>query len=141
MDGQAVWTVEGMRSEKTGESGEEGGVHPIQTRLVATGGTQCGFCTPGWCVNMYGLLLEKQQQEEGKEGGKGGLRLEESEVERHFDGNLCRCTGYRPILEAFKSFASATVEVEGEGGVESGKEEKVVKGSEESEVEDEGWVT
>lgn len=141
MDGQAVWTVEGMRSENGGETGEDEGVHPIQTQLVASGGTQCGFCTPGWCVNMYGLLLEKQQQqqEEGEKGGVGGMRLAECEVERHFDGNLCRCTGYRPILEAFKSFASAGVEVE-EGGAEGGKEEDSVRGVEESEEEEGEWV-
>jgi len=141
MDGQAVWTVEGMRSENGGETGEDEGVHPIQTQLVASGGTQCGFCTPGWCVNMYGLLLEKQQQqqEEGEKGGVGGIRLAECEVERHFDGNLCRCTGYRPILEAFKSFASAGVEVE-EGGAEGGKEEESVRGVEESEEDEGEWV-
>jgi len=123
-----------MRRKEAGERGEEGEAHPIQTQLVEAGGTQCGFCTPGWCVSMYGLLLEKQQQEE-EGGGKGGLGLEAGEVERHFDGNLCRCTGYRPILEAFKSFATTTGEVEGgrEGGREGGSEE----GSKEEEEE---WV-
>jgi xanthine dehydrogenase/oxidase len=136
MDGLAVWTVEGMRREEAGEGGEEGAAHPIQTRLVKAGGTQCGFCTPGWCVSMYGLLLEKQQQQQqGEEGGgEGGVGLEAGEVERHFDGNLCRCTGYRPILEAFKSFATTTLEVEG------GREGEVGGGSEEGEAEEGGWV-
>ncbi len=85
LEGRAVTTVEGVGS--TGA-----GLHPVQERLVAANGSQCGFCSPGWVMNMVALLAEERAPSRRR-------------VEDHFDGNLCRCTGYRPILDAMQSFA------------------------------------
>eukprot|EP01127_Copromyxa_protea_P020548 TRINITY_DN6897_c0_g1_i1.p1 TRINITY_DN6897_c0_g1~~TRINITY_DN6897_c0_g1_i1.p1 ORF type:complete len:1483 (-),score=356.31 TRINITY_DN6897_c0_g1_i1:3-4016(-) len=84
--GKSVTTVEGIGSQKKG-------YNAIQSRLAEADGTQCGFCSPGFVMNMYSLLtnIENPTKEE---------------VEKYFDGNLCRCTGFRPILDAFKSFAT-----------------------------------
>lgn len=94
LDGMAVTTIEGVGSTVTS-------LHAVQRRLADSNGTQCGFCTPGWIMNMYELLRTHDVT------SGSSTRLTRRSVEDHFDGNLCRCTGYRPILEAFHSFADA----------------------------------
>ena len=75
-------TVEGI--------GNRTAPHAIQQRIAAAHGTQCGFCTPGIVMSMYALLRNHPQPTA-------------EQVEDAFEGNLCRCTGYRPILAAFKA--------------------------------------
>jgi len=82
-----VTTTEGLGNQKKG-------YHPIQAALADKSGTQCGFCSPGFVMTMYGLLKEYPNPTP-------------AQVERQFDGILCRCTGYRPIFEAFQTFSSA----------------------------------
>ncbi|KAL3680391.1 hypothetical protein R1sor_023347 [Riccia sorocarpa] len=86
VDGMVVTTIEGVGSSKTG-------LHPVQEELVKACGTQCGFCSPGMVMSMYGLL-------------QGNSKPSQKEVENAIDGNLCRCTGYRPILDAFQTFSA-----------------------------------
>uniref|UniRef100_A0A8C8BNZ6 Aldehyde oxidase 1 n=1 Tax=Otus sunia TaxID=257818 RepID=A0A8C8BNZ6_9STRI len=82
--GAAVTTVEGVGSTKTR-------VHPVQERLAKCHGSQCGFCTPGMVMSIYTLL--RNHPEPTSEQMIAALA-----------GNLCRCTGYRPILDACKTF-------------------------------------
>lgn len=86
MDGFAVTTTDGLGSSVSG-------FHAVHRRLARFGGSQCGYCTPGMVMTLYSQLK--------KNPSSTMLELEEA-----FDGNICRCTGYRPILGAAKSFAS-----------------------------------
>eukprot|EP00177_Eucheuma_denticulatum_P003133 GFKZ01005647.1.p1 GENE.GFKZ01005647.1~~GFKZ01005647.1.p1 ORF type:complete len:1395 (+),score=186.86 GFKZ01005647.1:345-4529(+) len=86
VDGGAITTIEAVGDR-------QGGLAPVQKALIDMHGSQCGFCTPGIVMSMFALL--RQRAAEGKQ-------ISEEDVEANFDGNLCRCTGYRPILDAFK---------------------------------------
>ncbi|KAJ2948180.1 hypothetical protein O0L34_g9988 [Tuta absoluta] len=68
------------------------GYNVVQTTLAENNGTQCGYCSPGWVMAMHSLLESK-------------TNLTKLEIEQSLASNICRCTGYRPILEAFKKFA------------------------------------
>ena len=74
------------------------GLHPIQEAIHLNHGTQCGFCTPGMVMSMSSELRDKL--ENCKEDGL----LDVEDMERCLQGNLCRCTGYRPILESYEHF-------------------------------------
>ena len=80
LDGCHVVTVEHL-------SGPNGGLHPVQQAMVDCHGSQCGFCTPGIVMALYALWLERP-------------RPTDAEVRKALQGNLCRCTGYAPILRA-----------------------------------------
>ncbi|CAK1549448.1 unnamed protein product [Leptosia nina] len=80
-----ITTIEGLGSRQA--------YHPLQRTLAEHNGSQCGFCTPGWIMNMHSLLEANDYE------------VTQYEVENSFGSNNCRCTGYRPILDAFKSFA------------------------------------
>ncbi|KAL6603520.1 hypothetical protein ACP70R_043881 [Stipagrostis hirtigluma subsp. patula] len=67
--------------------------------------SQCGFCTPGMCMSIFSSLVNADKSKRPKPPN-GFSKLTVSEAEKAFSGNLCRCTGYRPIVDACKSFAS-----------------------------------
>ncbi len=81
VDGQELVTVEGIAN---GDA-----LHPVQEAMVETGGSQCGYCTPGFVVSMF-----SEYYRDGRVAGKDGFDPES------ISGNLCRCTGYRPIRDA-----------------------------------------
>jgi xanthine dehydrogenase small subunit len=71
---------------------KDGTLHPVQQAMVDCHGSQCGFCTPGFVMSLYGLWLSNSNP--GRE-----------EIEKALQGNLCRCTGYEPIVKAAEQVA------------------------------------
>ncbi len=68
-------------------------LHPIQEAMVKFHGSQCGFCTPGFVMSMFAMY-------------KNFSRFNDETIDETLSGNLCRCTGYRPIIDAAKSLNS-----------------------------------
>ncbi|KRB50762.1 FAD-binding molybdopterin dehydrogenase [Rhizobium sp. Root708] len=66
---------------------KDGTLHPVQQAMVDCHGSQCGFCTPGFIMSLYGLWLSNETPSR-------------AEIEKSLQGNLCRCTGYEPIVKA-----------------------------------------
>ncbi|KAF1773116.1 CO dehydrogenase flavoprotein-like, FAD-binding, subdomain 2 [Phytophthora cactorum] len=93
MDTCAVTTVEGVGAI-TGAAGASTGLHEVQKALAESHASQCGYCTPGFVMALYSMVKERET----------GVKLTMEDIEHGMDGNLCRCTGYRPILDAAKSF-------------------------------------
>lgn len=73
---------------------KDGTLHPVQQAMVDYHGSQCGFCTPGFVMSLYGLWLARDNR--GREA-----------IEKALQGNLCRCTGYEPIVRAAEAVAKA----------------------------------
>lgn len=84
-----LWTAEGLA--------REGELHPVQQAMVKLGGSQCGYCTPGFVMSMAAEYYRPERQPH------------ELDVEA-IGGNLCRCTGYRPIRDALSSLGAPTTE-------------------------------
>lgn len=80
LDGKELITVENLRRS-------DGSLHPVQQAMVDCHGSQCGFCTPGFIMSLFALY---------KNNDKPSRR----EIDDTLAGNLCRCTGYRPIIDA-----------------------------------------
>jgi xanthine dehydrogenase small subunit len=69
---------------------KNGSLHPVQTAMVNFHGSQCGFCTPGFVMSLFSMY-------------KNHTFYDKETIEETISGNLCRCTGYRPIIDAAKS--------------------------------------
>ncbi|MCT4640844.1 MAG: FAD binding domain-containing protein [Bacteriovoracaceae bacterium] len=85
-DGKNIVTVEGLKDDET--------LHPVQDAMAKHHGAQCGYCTPGIVCSLAQLCDQKV---------KGKKELNEKSVKNALTGNLCRCTGYGPIIEAGKN--------------------------------------
>jgi xanthine dehydrogenase small subunit len=84
LDGKALFTIEDLKLS-------DGALHPVQQALVTCHASQCGFCTPGFAMSLWGLYLDRQQAA----GAPTDRQITDA-----LSGNLCRCTGYRPIVDA-----------------------------------------
>ena len=82
LDGKALFSVEDLQQP-------DGELHPVQQAMVECHGSQCGFCTPGFVMSLWGMYLKKD-----------GAAPTRCEIDDGLSGNLCRCTGYRPIIDA-----------------------------------------
>ena len=81
LHGKQLLTVESLASDDT--------LHPVQQAMVDEHGSQCGFCTPGFIMSMFALYQQDEPEDELRE-----------RIDQALGGNLCRCTGYRPIKTA-----------------------------------------
>ncbi|PML78508.1 xanthine dehydrogenase small subunit [Enterovibrio norvegicus] len=86
LHGKQLITVEDLRDKKA--------LHPVQQAMVEHHGSQCGFCTPGFIMSMFALTKNKPN-------------ADKEETYEALAGNLCRCTGYRPIVEAALSLSQS----------------------------------
>jgi xanthine dehydrogenase small subunit len=93
LDGKALFTVEDLRQP-------DGTLHPVQEAMVECHGSQCGFCTPGFVMSMWGLYQQQGGEAKASDGSCAGTCPSRQEIADALTGNLCRCTGYRPILDA-----------------------------------------
>ena len=91
LDGKALFAVEDV-------AGADGTLHPVQQSLVDCHGSQCGFCTPGFVMSLWASY-----ETHGQAGTVPGRQALADEL----SGNLCRCTGYRPILDAAQAMFQA----------------------------------
>ncbi len=80
LDGKELITVESLQQSS-------GNLHPVQQSMVDHHASQCGFCTPGFVMSLFALYLQRSQSSR-------------EQVLEALTGNLCRCTGYRPIIDA-----------------------------------------
>jgi xanthine dehydrogenase small subunit len=89
INGMAVWTAQDLLSF-------DGTLHPAQQAMVQCHASQCGFCTPGFVMSLFGLYQNHVTH---------GEPVTRELAQEALSGNLCRCTGYRPILDAAQQMA------------------------------------
>lgn len=88
--GMALWTAADL-------AGADGTPHPVQQALHQCHASQCGFCTPGFAMSLFGLYQNQVLKDQA---------VTRTQAQEALSGNLCRCTGYRPILDAAQQMAS-----------------------------------
>lgn len=105
VQGLRVWTVEDLASPQPDGTTL---LHPVQQALVDHHASQCGFCTPGFVMSLY-ALYRNRLDEAGAHGQppQPPRPIARDEALHALSGNLCRCTGYRPILDAAQAMLSS----------------------------------
>jgi len=93
IDGMALWTVEDIAAHN-------GQLHPAQQAMVACHASQCGFCTPGFVMSLFSMYHNHVSK---------GESVTRAMAQEELSGNLCRCTGYRPILEAAQTMSALPI--------------------------------
>jgi aerobic-type carbon monoxide dehydrogenase small subunit (CoxS/CutS family) len=88
--GRGVRTVEGLAAE-------DGSLHPLQEAFAAHHALQCGFCTAGFLMTAEAMLRDARAE-----------ALDEETIRAELSGNICRCTGYEPIVAAIRSVATSS---------------------------------
>jgi xanthine dehydrogenase small subunit len=90
VDGMALWTAADLAAA-------DGTPHPVQQALHQCHASQCGFCTPGFAMSLFGLYQNTVLKDQP---------VSRAQAQEALSGNLCRCTGYRPILDAAQQMAT-----------------------------------
>ncbi len=103
IDGMALWTAEDLAEDpliqpvaSSAQPTDNSALHPVQEAMVQCHGSQCGFCTPGFVMSLFGMYQNQVCQ---------GRTISRTQAAQDLSGNLCRCTGYRPILDAAQHMA------------------------------------
>ncbi len=103
IDGMALWTAEDLAEDpliqpvaSSAQPTDNSALHPVQEAMVQCHGSQCGFCTPGFVMSLFGMYQNRVCQ---------GQSISRAQAAQDLSGNLCRCTGYRPILDAAQHMA------------------------------------
>ena len=91
VNGKVITTIEGTGSVA-------GTMNKVAYQVAVNNGTQCGYCTNGWVMAMTNMMAER-------DSAPGKPAPSKKEIEDLFDGNICRCTGYRSLLTGMKTFA------------------------------------
>jgi len=96
LHGKQIITVEHLTKDKT--------LHPVQAAMVDANATQCGFCTPGFVMSIFALYQTHSRavvtNQTAASGDKATKPVDRTQVINALSGNLCRCTGYQPIIKA-----------------------------------------
>ncbi|CAL9643189.1 xanthine dehydrogenase small subunit [Streptomyces sp. enrichment culture] len=99
LDGQEVVTAEGLATP--GDPGQQPALHPVQHEMAVRGGSQCGYCTPGFVCSMAAEYYRPDRCAHGASDDSADAEHGPNGFDLHaLSGNLCRCTGYRPIRDA-----------------------------------------
>ncbi len=124
INGMALWTVEDLTEDPliqpvanatTPPSNKTITLHPAQEAMVQCHGSQCGFCTPGFVMSLFGMYQNHiaptlatacAARPADAEDSATGHPITRELAQEELSGNLCRCTGYRPILEAAQQMAT-----------------------------------